>query len=214
MEDGTKEAEEKEIIRHQEREEMRRPKKAKKEPVELKTSDGLTADIREAYQAVIDVVDARQMEAERVWGVQRLVNSCFDLDLKEAFKRQMKKFNDVVWSEADKKAIQIQGKGVVLGINALEASARGAGLEPLAAGREIETQLSDGSILVIVPDASQYIQKKDDKRALTVVGADVLGAMFEESNRVITEATRQFKGCRVEISKTRLNETPNDELPF
>jgi hypothetical protein len=126
---------------------------------------------------VIETVDGVARELESRWGVGRLLTSCPDRGLRERMERQLEKFNSAVWETRNATEVANHGDGVVKGWMALERAAVAAGVEPLAIGREIETRMPDGSVLIIVPFADSYRRPDDEERAVTVISAEAVASM-------------------------------------
>ena len=162
---------------------------------------------------VIAAVDGVAREMERRWGVNRLLTSCPDPVLRERMERQLEKFNSAVWETRDPAEVAAHGDGVVKGWRALERAAMDAGIEELAVGRQIETRMADGSVLIIVPTADAYVRPDDEEREVTVISAEAVAALVKAQGDVVDAVVKNFPGAIIEAARP-IDWDTGDEIGF
>lgn len=171
------------------------------------------AEFDQTVAATAETVDAVAREMDSKWGVNRLLRSCPDAGLRERMERQLQKFNAAIWESDDAATVRAHGTGVVKGWQALERAAVAAGMEPLTAGREIETAMDDGSVLVIVPSVDRYVRRTGDDRAMIVIAADAVAQLLRQQSETVKAVMREFPGAAIE-SVRPIDWSKGDDIPF
>ena len=162
---------------------------------------------------VIAAVDGVAREMERRWGVNRLLTSCPDRMLRERMERQLEKFNSAVWDARGPDEVTAHGDGVINGWRALERAAMDAGIEELAVGRQIETRMADGSVLIIVPTVDAYVRPEDEEREVTVISAEAVAALVKAQGDVVDAVVKNFPGAIIETVRP-IDWDTGDEIGF
>lgn len=172
----------------------------------IKTVDG---DVDAISEAVANV-DTAIAALETKYGFGRLLLATPDLDLVRRVKAQSERYNRAIIDGLPEDITQ-HGQSLIAGYQALEKKYLAAGFLPLDPTQQQEALLPDGTVLVVVPTADQYI---GDGRQAIAIGVDqVADLLADKTKEALSVVAKSFPGCRIESirDKRPLND---GEVPF
>lgn len=164
----------------------------------------------DAIQAVIDGVDQCAREMERKWGVGRLELLVED-DLREKFRRQLRRFNDAI-TERDVYKVRQAGAGMRRGWEALDGAAASAGAKQL--DPEVwEIRMPDGRVAAFCKDNTEAYAATWTGRYVDVWTVDEIARIIEKFPEIAL-AKQTFPGVTVTNVRSKRIPEPIEEIPF
>ena len=150
----------------------------------------------------IDAVDALAVECEARWGCDRL-RLLVDAGMREKFDRQRYLMNQAIW-HGSMEDVVVQSGRMVKAWRALDAAATVAGKAGLPA-QVLETTLSDGKVVAIVPDNARAKLVMAEGRAVDVYTLDEIARLLE-GYPGLAKIKAAFPGATVTEVRRRVND--------
>lgn len=158
-------------------------------------------------RAHLDGADALAVASERKWGVGRLRLLVSD-DLRAKFDSQRLKLDRALW-HGDLEDVKREAARMCTAWRALDAAATAAGAEPLSP-MVMETTLSTGTVVSIVPDDAHAHAVKADGRRVQIWTLSEIGRCLDAFPAVV-KAKSVIPGATVVGSRPPTD--PLEDMP-
>ena len=160
---------------------------------------------------LIESVDHLASDLELKWGPGRL-RLLVDEQLRGKFDRQRSKFNDAVWSFAERQ-IEKHAAAMRRAWQALDRAAEDAGAEPLDPD-VFETTLDDGRVIAVARNSAEaWVAAHRLGRDVSVWSMSEIARLIDGYPELVDIKTH-WPGAAVKAVRTPLPDKLDDEVPF
>ena len=171
----------------------------------------LATDIkRTRVQSAVWDYDRAIVEAEKIWGVDRLP-MLVDQEMRAKWWRNVEALNQAITANDDEKVRAIV-PNLIKGIGKMIEMASLSGHGPIEY-EAWETPMGD-KILRITRAWPEYADRVDPRPGVVTYSIEAVARILQDRASVVNKVLEAFPGAQVKAVRSKLEEELNDEIPF